>query len=473
MGYPQSFRRLLIVAFCLVAIPAVVGLIAGAVSVSTLADRSERAVYDAMIETRGGRLLAEAAATLERNARQFAIIGDRDMLETYRANRRVFLEAAQGLAEPTVPDHQRHVLAGIVALEAGIFDGLDPAAGEAAREQAIASFATLNGRIAELRRIVSERIDSEVDALRDTAVQARRLVLSQLVVLLSLIVVLVIGFTSLINRPIRDLDQAIRRLGRGQLAETVQVTGPDDLKELGERLDWMRRELVGLEQEKNRFMREVAHALKTPLTALREGAELIDDGSLGPLAAEQREVVGIMLRNTLELQRLIEGLIQYGRAQFGRTRLKLASVPLSGLIEQAVDPHRLAARAKGLRLEVAVDPLRVHIDETKVKAILDNLLSNAIKHSPQCGCIRLTARHRDGALELQVADEGPGIDIEERARIFDPFVQGRAVASGLVPGSGIGLSIAREHALAHGGNIELVETGHGACFRARLPAQPQ
>ena len=123
-----------------------------------------------------------------------------------------------------------------------------------------------------------------------------------------------LGLTRLIARPIAELDAAIRQLGGAEFSRPIAVRGPDDLKTLGERLDWLRRRLVELEAEKNRFLRHLSHELKTPLTALREGAELLHDEVGGPLSPPQRSVVAIMKDNSIKLQRLIEELLDYQRA---------------------------------------------------------------------------------------------------------------------------------------------------------------
>ncbi|MCZ7656017.1 MAG: hypothetical protein M5R42_19835 [Rhodocyclaceae bacterium] len=108
----------------------------------------------------------------------------------------------------------------------------------------------------------------------------------------------------------------------------------------------------------------------------------MQERSLGRLSPEQREVAEIMQRNALELQRLIEGLLQYGQAQFGRTALELVATALPDLVEQSLSSHELALRAKLLQTKVAVDSVRIRADAKKLKTILDNLVSNAIKYSP-------------------------------------------------------------------------------------------
>ena len=149
--------------------------------------------------------------------------------------------------------------------------------------------------------------------------------------------------TRYIARPIAEIDGAIRQLGGADFSQPISVRGPEDLRYLGRRLDWLRRRLEEFETQKNRFLRHVSHELKTPLTALREGAELLNDQVAGPLAPPQRQVVGIMRDNSVKLQRLIEELLDYQRALHAAASLEVKSIPLESLVEEAVK----GARARG------------------------------------------------------------------------------------------------------------------------------
>ena len=156
-----------------------------------------------------------------------------------------------------------------------------------------------------------------------------------------------LALTRHIARPIAELDAAIRQLGGADFEQPIAVRGPEDLKTLGERLDWLRRRLVELEDEKNRFLRHLSHELKTPLTALREGAELLHDEVGGPLSGPQRRVVAIMKDNSIKLQRLIEELLDYQRALHAAAALAPRRLALDALVREVARAHELAAQAKG------------------------------------------------------------------------------------------------------------------------------
>jgi two-component system sensor histidine kinase GlrK len=312
-------------------------------------------------------------------------------------------------------------------------------------------------------------IEREVDEMRATAAQAQRIMFWQLLALIPVVIFLVIGFSILIARPIRQIDEAIRRLGGGQFAVPVIVSGPQDLEQLGERLEWMRRELLDLERQKNQFLRQVSHELKTPLTALREGAELLCEEAVGKLTPGQREITEIMRHNSVELQKLIEALLSFGASQFRKVAVDLEPMDVKQVVERVVADHSLAIRSRGLTVDLSVQDVMISADPEKVRVVLDNLVSNAVKFSPAGGTIRIVGRVDSEAIQLEVIDQGPGIALADRERIFEPFYQGRNDGAGPVRGTGIGLSVVKEYVFGHGGSIEVVDDRRGAHLRVRLP----
>jgi len=468
--YPRSFPRLLAVGFTLVALPLVFALVNNAVTVDRFANRSQNAVYQAVQATQSGRRLAQQLTALERTARQMVILDDRSLLDTYAANRRQFDQAVGEFANLPLDADQTRALEDIVRGEAAVFSALSGAGPKSPEARAaVESFILLSEQAQALVARSNALIDREVEAMRETADRAQRITLWQLLALVPVVVFLVIGFSILITRPIRQIDAAIRRLGGGQLRVPVAVSGPQDLEHLGERLEWMRRELLDVEQQKNRFLRQVSHELKTPLTALREGAELLSEEAVGKLTPEQREIAEILRHNSVELQKLIEDLLSFGASQFRKVTVDLGPVDVREVIGRVAEDQRLAIRARGLTLDIAAEDVMIPADSEKLRVVLDNLLSNAVKFSPPGGSIGIRARYDGDALELDVTDQGPGVSPEERTRIFDPFYQGRQAGAGPLRGTGIGLSVVKEYVFAHGGSVEVVDSARGAHLRIRLP----
>ncbi len=277
-------------------------------------------------------------------------------------------------------------------------------------------------------------------------------------------------FTAFLGRPIRKIDAAISNIGHGRLDEPVDVQGPTDLQALGRQLEWLRVRLGEISEERNRFLRHMSHELKTPLANIREGTELMLEGAVGGLNDEQREVAGILRENSLRLQRLIENLLSFSEWQTRRGGLDVAELQLRPLVIAATETYQLPINAHHLQLDLQVDDITFSADRAKLKLILDNLISNAVKFTPDNGTITVRGRLDDSDVVIEVADTGPGIPAEERARIFEAFYQGATPHGGLVRGTGIGLSVVQEFVQAHGGTIEIVDGEFpGAHFRVRLP----
>jgi two-component system sensor histidine kinase GlrK len=470
--YPRSFPRLLLIGFTLVALPPVFALVNNAISIDRLANRSQNEVYQAMQASQSSRRLAQLLVALERTARQIAILDDRSLLDAYAINRRQFEQTVAEFARLPVDTQQRAALDRIIEGEAAIYAALSrPGARGDALKPALDRFEALSEHSQVVVTRANAQIDREVEAMRATADQAQRITFWQLLALIPVVVFLVTGFSILITRPIRQVDAAIRRLGAGQFRVPVAVSGPEDLEQLGERLEWMRRQLLELEEQKNRFLRQVSHELKTPLTALREGANLLAEEAVGKLTPQQAEITEILRHNSVELQKLIEDLLSFGASQFRKVTVDLEPVEIRRVVERVAADQALAARARGLAFDTEIEDVMLAADPEKLRVVLDNLVSNAVKFSPERERVRIVARLDGDALELDVIDQGQGIPPAERSRIFDPFYQGSYAGAGPVRGTGIGLSVVKEYVFAHGGSVEVLESRRGAHFRVRLPLE--
>jgi two-component system sensor histidine kinase GlrK len=260
-------------------------------------------------------------------------------------------------------------------------------------------------------------------------------------------------------------------MGTADFSQAVSVNGPQDLRYLGQRLEWLRVRLAELEQQQYKFLRHVSHELKTPLTAVREGGELLRDEVAGKLTREQKDIVRIVRENTIALQKLIEDLLKYQQTRAVEPA-KQGEVALDDIARRVVREHKLAALARGIGVETEIGAAPVIGDADRLRTIVDNLVSNALKYAPRGGTIRVHVKNDGDRVRLEVIDNGPGVDRDERERIFESFYQGKAPPGGRVKGSGLGLAIARDYALAHGGRIEVRDRAdgqRGACFRLTLP----
>ncbi len=475
--YPKSFFKLLLIAFAAVALPLILAFINAAVYVERLAEQSQTVVVQAAQSARGSRLLSEQVTGLERVVRQYLILGDAALVDDYERLRRHFKGTTSELSMLPLDESQLNELNRTIEKEQALFSQFriqvaqgQGGGGARQREALIQGYLHLSDLARGMLDISNELIDREVEQLRTTAGRAQRILWWQLFATVPLGLLLAVAVTVLIARPIRQLDAAIRALGDGMLDRGIRVSGPADLVYLGERLDWLRQRLLELEGQKQRFLRHVSHELKTPLTSLREGSELLADGTAGVLSPGQREVVAILQRQSAELQRMIEALLNYQRVQEGLSRLALAPVEMDQVVAAAAENHRLAAAARNVRFAHSLEPLSLRADLEKLKVIIDNLLSNAVKYSPDGGVVSLALSREGQQAVLEVGDMGPGIPEEDRLRVFDWFFSGEKPHHGRVQGSGLGLAIVRDLVHAHGGTVEIIQSeGIGARFQVRLP----
>src|SRR3954463_6186289 len=471
MTYPRSFLGLLLAGFTLVALPLVGALAYSAWNTERLAGQSRSAVFNASQAARASRALVERIGTIERLAQQAAVLDDPELLQGYARVHRSFRQLADEIGQLPLDSSQLEALNGAVGYEQALYDLLTGM--PRARVEPAAITERVDQLIDSAREVLAINnliVDREVERLRASADEVQRGLILLLLFSTAVALAIALALTRYIARPIGEIDNAIRQLGGADFSQPISVRGPEDLRYLGRRLDWLRRRLEEFETQKNRFLRHVSHELKTPLTALREGAELLNDQVAGPLVPAQKQVVSIVRDNSVKLQRLIEELLDYQRALHAAASLEVMPVVLDSLVAEAARAHELAARSKDLRLEVDAEPAMVEADPEKLRSIIDNLVSNAVKFTPPGGRIMVRARVQSGEAVIEVIDSGPGVPPEERDSIFDLFFRGRGRGEDTrIKGTGLGLAIARELVEAHGGHIGVVPEGSGGHFRVTLP----
>ncbi|MFO1393268.1 MAG: HAMP domain-containing sensor histidine kinase [Steroidobacteraceae bacterium] len=494
---PRSLTGLVLIGFAAVVLPLLIGTLGAAVEMRNLAQSSERLVANGVAATQYTQSVVRQVASLERSARLYQILRQPGLLTIFRHNRELLGTTLDGLENlPGDPDRAvviERMRQGMADIESGLASGRATGINDALRR-----FTQLARDGGELSTLATRQTDRELKLLRAETDGARRRILWQTAALIPVTVGLVVLFVFFLAQPIRRIDEAIGRIGHGQLDRPVIEEGPTDLRALARQLEWLRVRLGEISEERNRFLRHMSHELKTPLANLREGTELMLEGAVGALNDGQREVAGILREESLRLQRLIENLLSYSEWQARRGGLETTTFRLAPLVSSSIEPYQLPIQSRHLHLDLAVDDIEINADRAKLRLILDNFVSNAVKFTPDGGTITVRARslgegerkgdgerqgegeHDRHDLVLEVADSGPGIAPDERSRIFEAFYQGAASPGGLVRGTGIGLSVVHEFVHAHGGTIEIVDGEFpGAHFRVRLPgvcasrAQPE
>jgi len=470
--YPRSFLKFILLGFLLVSLPLVYALAELILSLDRLESQGRQEVLQAAQAGRTSRLLYEQATTLERVARQHMILDDSALLDEYARLRDEFRQTTRQLAALPLEPGSQSALEKLADRESRLHNLLIvPRRSPEAATALADGYAQFVDGAQTMLAASSQLTQRAIERLQETATQGREKWLYVGLATVGIAIALAILFATLIARPIRQLDLAIRQMGSADFTHAITVTGPQDLRYVGQRLEWLRGRLSDLEQQQTRFLRHVSHELKTPLTAVREGAELLHDDVGGKLSPPQREIVRIVRDNTLSLQKLIEDLLTYHQTR-AMEPAALVPVGLSDVVQRVVREQRLAALARMVTFDAKLRPATVIGDADRLRTIIDNLLSNAIKYSPRNSTIELCVGVKDGFAILDVIDEGRGVVAADRSRIFESFYQGPPPVEGRVKGSGLGLAIAREYALAQGGRIEVagrVDGKSGAWFRLSLP----
>lgn len=467
---PRSLVGLILLGFFLVALPLIVAVVGAVLHAGRLEQQSRVLLEQGLLVTRQGESLSSQLVEMERNARQYQVVGDPDLRAVYQQRHQRFMQTVDQLEALRVGRATERRLENIrqhsTAIRQALFSEPPQSQALALELQRLDALRTLIGEINQEGRAF---IDKQLNTLQQATARARRQLALQSALAIPAALVLALIFTVVINRPVRQLRTAIGRLGRGEFARPVRVSGPPELRTVGERLDWLRQRLGELEEQKNRFLRHMSHELKTPLASLHEGTALLMDGSAGELNETQRDVARLLRSNAMDLQQMILNLLDFSAWQEKTARLNRSDVDLAALVRSVADQQRLVMSGRDISLDVEGAPVRVYADRDKLRTALDNLVSNAVKYSPDGGRIQLSLRQDEDWAVIDIRDQGPGVPIAERERVFEPFFQGDTPHAGSVRGTGIGLSVVKECISAHGGDIQILDSAEGAHFRIRLP----
>ena len=269
-----------------------------------------------------------------------------------------------------------------------------------------------------------------------------------------------------LTEPVHKLTRAAEHVAAGRYdVELPAGRGSDEISLLTDRFRGMVERLSETERLKRSFLMSVSHELRTPLTAIRGHVEALREG----VVSDPEQVAGsleIVAAETDRLERLVGDVLDLAKLQAHRFTVRHEEVDMGRVVDQAFGAFAEEARRREIdyRMEGNGDAPVILSDGDRVLQVISNLLSNAFRWTPDGGHIGLTLEAANGTVNVEVADSGPGIPPERRERIFQAFI------SHDVNGTGLGLPIAKELAVALGGRIELdSQPGSGSRFRLVLP----
>jgi signal transduction histidine kinase len=275
---------------------------------------------------------------------------------------------------------------------------------------------------------------------------------------------------------VERLREGLLAVGRGERDVHIEADSSEELVGLAQSANLMIQTLRSEERSRDaadaarrQVIAAVSHDLRTPLSALRLLTEALSDDLVD--AATAKRYVDTMGMHVRSLGTLIDDLFELTRLDAGDFAWTTEAVPLAELIAEMVLAMGAEAKARGVAVSasVAKDLAPARANPEKLQRVLANLLQNAIHHTPADGSVLVSARQRNGSVQVEVADTGEGIAAHDRLKVFEPFYRGGSEAARTSAGSGLGLAISRAIVEAHGGKIWLADAHQGTSVRFTLP----
>lgn len=267
-------------------------------------------------------------------------------------------------------------------------------------------------------------------------------------------------------RPVDRIREAAARLAAGRYDEPVRLPSEPELAALAGDLNRLADALADTERRRSTLIGDVAHEMRTPLTTARGYVDGLADGMF---AAD--EAVAALGDEINRLERLAADLAAVSRAEEGRIELRPASIDAADVVGAVTDRLRPQFAANGVALVTRLRPAPVQADADRLAQAVTNLVGNALTYTASGGTVTVATDAENGASTVTVADTGVGLDPADLERIFERFY--RAHPEGRAGGTGVGLTIARAIARAHGGELSAASLGlgRGSVFTLRLPAR--
>jgi signal transduction histidine kinase len=270
-----------------------------------------------------------------------------------------------------------------------------------------------------------------------------------------------------LTSPVRSLQRAVERFGRGDLTARVGSTRRDELGQLARTFDRMAERIETLLSAERRLLLDISHELRSPLARLGVAVELAR--ARGGPALDP--ALNRIQKESDRLNSLVGQLLQVTRAEGDPNSLRHNPVRLDELVQQLVDDSNIEAAARGCSLRYERhEPVTVEGDPELLRRAVENVLRNAIRYSPADSSIEVATARNDGRAVVDVRDHGPGVPEVALPRLFDPFYRVETDRDRASGGIGLGLAIARRAIELHKGTIRARNADPGLMVEMELPA---
>jgi two-component system, NtrC family, sensor histidine kinase GlrK len=475
-----SLKSLIVLGFSTAIIPLFLGVMYAAYGLQETSALGRTINSQVFEQTKTIHLVLQKASDIERKARLFVLLSDPALRqpyerESYELVRASFKQALSDLLKLHVDNKIALLVNELSEKENLIYQQIIGSEIDNAFELPIdEAFLGFRESSNTLSKEFEDHVEHTFNELRQLSESLEQGLLIKGAILLLISCLFVLALLTVLSRSLRQLDSSIRRLGSGELQEPIEVTGPADLRYLGERLEWLRTHLKALETSKQQLMQNLAREIEQPLHALRINNEGLFTASESEFKSPTPDAAKEISLSIEKLKTISEQLSKYSQLHAAPVLDQKQQVDMQALMESVIDDFHDALAAKSISLKKLIRPINMVGFPEQLRGLLEQLLSNAIKFSPAVGEIRLMLRETGDQMELEIEDDGPGLDSEERSHVFEPFYRGSSAtpteAASRSPG--LGLAMAQEYVSNHQGKVEFIDPRQdqqGARVRVQIP----
>lgn len=474
-----SLKSLIVLGFATAVIPLFLGVMYAAYGLRETAELGRTINSQVFEQTKTIRMVLQKSSDIERKARLFVLLSDPTLRqpyerESYEAARASFKQSLSDLLKLHVDNKIALLVNELSEKENLIYQQIIGSETENSFKLPIdEAFQGLRESSTILSREFENHVEHTFNELRQLSESLEQGLLIKGAILLMLSCTLVFALLNALSRSMRQLDTAIRRLGSSELEAPIEVNGPADLRYLGERLEWLRTHLIALESSKQQLMQNLAREIEQPLQYIRDGTEQLTTPIELSSADSETGIAQQMEASVDKLQTVSEQLLKYSQIQTPPAAQDLRLLNMHELLETALENFEPALQAKAIRVKKLIKPLQIEGVEDQCRGIAEQLLANAIQFSPENGEIRIMLRESGDYMELEIEDDGPGIEPDLRLHVFEPFYRGApSEHPEHTENHGLGLAMVREYVAHHQGKIEFIDPRQdhrGARIRVRIP----
>ncbi len=425
------------------------------------------------------QIMVDQLLDIDRSIREYQVLDDPEVFAVYQEHHNKFISIVTDTNFYELPEKLQQQFLKITHDEVALYNKILKIKNQQNEKLSIddiKEYVQLRTDAKNLVTQIGKQVTNEIKSLSELVTMIREKVI--LAAICSVVMALFLGLSLLyiINRPLKCIEQSIRKLGNAYVTKRIFIEGPSDLRKVGEHLEWLRQKLNQLENSKQFFIKTISHELKTPLATLVEGADLLRDEVVGELNSEQHKIIELLQVANISLSELIDNLLEYQNVSSTLVKMNFSLFNLNQLMENICSDYQLLLDRKSVMIELEDKTIDLVADRDKIKIIISNLFSNALKFSPIGGQIFIRMNIVGDLLNLLIADQGPGIAKDQVPHIFTGFYRQEEPENWKIKGSGLGLSLVKEYVGAHHGKIKILAPSEqycGAHFLIILPLSPR